>query len=106
LDKRDDRIAELQQEKFNAECDDLLGPYSPLKHDVMDLQTFIQGLAWRDGEWCKTIEGADLQYLLEHHGLIKKVEQPEPCCDQCKCAEEYAVDEFPVECYRWTGAMS
>jgi hypothetical protein len=73
---------------------------------IAELQKFIRELSWSDNAWCRDISGRRLESMLEDRGLIDIAEITEPCCDECKCAEWYGVDEFPLVCYRWSGAMS
>jgi hypothetical protein len=73
---------------------------------IAKLQKFIRELSWSDNAWCRDISGRRLESMLEDRGLIDIAEITEPCCDECKCAEWYGVDKFPLVCYRWSGAMS
>lgn len=49
-----------------------------------------------DGEW--------LQETAIKCGLLKYVTVDTPCGDECRCAEYYGQDEWPVQCLRPTDA--
>ena len=55
-------------------------------------------------EDCGDISGDTLQDEAERCGLLTHVTVTEPCGDECRCAEYYAGDEWPVECLRYSPA--
>lgn len=52
--------------------------------------------SWPDGG----IDGGELQELADKHGLLIPTERSEPCGEDCVCAAEYGLGEFPLTCYR------
>ena len=55
-------------------------------------------------EDCGDVSGDTLQDEAERCGLLTHVTVTEPCGDECRCAEYYAGDEWPVECLRYSPA--
>ena len=53
-------------------------------------------------EDCGEVSGDTLQDEAERCGLLVNVTVTEPCGDECRCAEYYASDEWPVECLRYS----
>lgn len=52
------------------------------------------------------VDGGDIQDAAERHGLVAKEIQVEPCSEEfCACNEVMGLDEFPLECYRYTAWM-
>lgn len=48
---------------------------------------------------CDYVDGSDLQFIAEKHGLLKQVEMTVPCGDACACLDYCSPGEV-VECYR------
>jgi hypothetical protein len=73
-----------------------------LEQERDKLRAFAQAILddWPDANW----DGADLQDLALHHGLLATMEVTGPCDDECCiCAK---VGGFPATCYRSTPLLT
>ena len=66
------------------------------------LKKWFKWTMWQQGDWCGSIDGADILDKADSMGLIEMVQKTEPCCDHCACAELYGEEAFPVHCFEYT----
>lgn len=72
--------------------------------EVERLRAFAQDVMehWPEG----APDGGDLQEYAVKYGLLRGVEMPGPCGENCGCTEYLANDEWPSTCYRRTSLLT